>query len=176
VAVHATALTTLTSLKSVGIAAADTSKDTLLEQYIDRATQWIEGRTERKLKARNYNGFNASGEGSDFDHKTSSSGDTVPSENYLFFDGHAAVKDDKGFALFYLSQFPIVRVSGSNRNAIHHPNAVTFRIQELTNLPSRGRAMRLHLEPLDQNAPSRSRFTPVQPGAWRRRSENMRSP
>lgn len=130
--VHATALTTLDNFKaSIQVASADTSNDTLFEQYIDRATQWIEGATERKLKARNYNGFNASGEGSDFDHKTTSTGHAVPSEDFLYFDGDRADQDEAGRGVYYLPQFPVLKVSGSNRNVINHPNALTFRLQYL---------------------------------------------
>src|SRR5262245_47729090 len=132
-AVSSTALTTLTKLKAaIGIASGDTSKDTPLEACIDRATDWVEGRTERKLKARNYNGFNASGDGSDFDHKTTSTGDTVPSEDYLFFTSADTYKDECGRGVYNLPQFPVLkRVNDTARNVVTHPNALTFRLQYL---------------------------------------------
>ena len=126
------ALTTLANVKeAVGIGSSDTSKDNQLERCINRASQWIEGRTERKLKARNYNGFNATSEGSDFDHKTTGSGDTVASEDYLFFSGGKIAKDDNGYTVLYLPQYPILKVSGTNRNVIQHKNALTFRVDVL---------------------------------------------
>lgn len=119
------ALTSLTNLKTaLGITASD--QDTRLEQCIDRATKWIEGQTERKLKARSYNGFNASA-GVNFDHKTTGTGDTVASEDYLYFSGQDAMDD-----VYHLPQFPVLKVSESNRNVIHHPNALTFTLQYLT--------------------------------------------
>lgn len=127
------ALTTLANVKeAVGISSSDTSKDNQIERCINRATQWIEGRTERKLKARNYNGFNTTGEGSNFDHLTTGSGDTVSSEDFLYFDGQRAVKDDSGNLVFYLPQYPVIRASGSNRNSLQHPNAITFRVDALS--------------------------------------------
>ena len=76
-AVNSASLTTLANLKAaLTIATADTSKDTLLEQCIDRASQWIEGRTERKLKARKYNGGAST-------HATTG----VTDEDYIFFSG-----------------------------------------------------------------------------------------
>ena len=126
------ALTTLANVKeAVGIATTDTSKDNQLERCINRATQWIEGRTERKLKARNYNGFNTTSEGSDFDHKTTSTGDTVSSEDFIKFDGGRTAKDDNGYTVLYLPQYPILKVSGTNRNALQHKNALTFRVDVL---------------------------------------------
>lgn len=123
------ALTTKDNLKTaLGITATD--QDTLVEQCIDRATQWIEGQTERKLKARNYNGYNVSG-GVDFEHKTTATGDTVPSEDYLYFSGQDAITDECGRGVFHLPHFPVLKVSGSTRSLIYHPNAVTFTLQAL---------------------------------------------
>lgn len=50
------ALTTLASAKlSLGIPAANTDDDTLIEDLIDAATDYIESETNRKLVKRNYN-------------------------------------------------------------------------------------------------------------------------
>lgn len=131
-AVRDFALSTLTNAKlALGISASDTSKDTYIEACIDRATLLIEDLTQRKLKARNYNGFNASGEGSDFEHKTTGTGDTVASEDFLHFDGNNCTRDENGYIVYYLPQYPILKVSGTNQNRIHHPNAVTFRLDEI---------------------------------------------
>lgn len=135
-AVLSDALTTTANLKTaLGITASD--QDTLLEQCIDRATQWIEGQTERKLKARNYNGFNTSSEGSDFEHKTTSTGDTVPSEDYIIFSGQDAITEN-GRGVFHLPQFPVLKVNSTNRNVINHPSALTFRLQALATRGSSG--------------------------------------
>lgn len=131
-ALNSDALTTLANLKEeVGIATADTSKDSRLERVINRATRWIEKETGRKLKARNYNGFNATGEGSDFDHRTGSSGHTVPSEDFLYFSGNDAITDDQGRGVLHLPVFPVLKVNSSARSVIHHPNAITFRLDTI---------------------------------------------
>lgn len=120
VAVSPSALTSLANLKSVlSIAAADTSKDTLLELTIDRATAWIENATERKLKARNYNGSG-----------TAFTTTGVTSEDYLIFSGTTkdrggdTVVDPQGYGQFYLPQFPVQANSVSQ--------AITFALHALT--------------------------------------------
>lgn len=109
-AVSSVSLTTLVNLKSaLGIASADTSKDTLLEQYIDRATFDIEGLTGRKLKARNYDGATA--------HGTTG----VAAEDYLYFDGTTTdkggdtlVDPDSGLGVFHVPQYPIQKSPTAN--------------------------------------------------------------
>lgn len=102
-AVSTTALTTLANARAaLGIATADTSKDTLIEQYIDRATAQIESATERKLKARKYNNGGST-------HGTTG----VSDEDFLFFSGSTldeggdTVVDPNGYGVFYLPQYPV---------------------------------------------------------------------
>lgn len=67
---------------------------------IDRATDRIERRTGRKLKARNYNGSS-----------TAFTTTNITSEDYLFFDGDEQVVNDKGCGEYFLPQFPVQRSS-----------------------------------------------------------------
>ena len=109
------ALTTLANLKAaVNIATADTSKDTLLEQCINRATGLLEEMTNRKfneglsggLKARNYNGSSGT--------LTLGGSDTIASEDYVYFSGipksHGgdALVDDLGRGYVYLPAYPVL--------------------------------------------------------------------
>ncbi len=78
-ALNSDALTTLSNLKEVlGISSSDTSKDGQIERAINRATAWIESETNRKLKARGYNG--ASG------NFTIGGSDTIANEDYIYFN------------------------------------------------------------------------------------------
>jgi hypothetical protein len=108
---NADALTTLANLKAaLNIATADTSKDTLLENCINRATGLLEEMTNRKFneglnggfKARRYNA------GSDTHAVTA-----VPDEDYVYFSGtpksHGgdALMDDFGAGYVHLPAYPI---------------------------------------------------------------------
>ena len=102
------ALTTLANLKEeVGIAVSDTSKDNQLEKLINRATRKIEERTERKLKARRYNGNTEVSE--ENVHATTN----VADQDYIYFDG--STKEKGGDTLingcsgeFYLPAWPVL--------------------------------------------------------------------
>lgn len=114
-AVTSDALTTLANLKeAVGIATADTSKDSYLERVISRATADIERMTGRKMKARNYNGVG-----------TAFATTTITSEEYLIFSGSSqdeggdTLIDPRGYGVFYLPQFPIQTVSPSITFGLH---------------------------------------------------------
>ena len=106
-AVLTNALTTTANAKAaLGIASADTSNDTLIAQYIDRATAQIESMTERKLKARKYNGSSGT--------FTLGGSDTIASEDYLFFSGSTIDKggdtvcDPSGYGIYHLPQYPVL--------------------------------------------------------------------
>ncbi len=108
-ALNSDALTTLSNLKEVlGISSSDTSKDGQIERAINRATAWIESETNRKLKARGYNG--ASG------NFTIGGSDTIANEDYIYFNGSTkdrggdTVVDERGYGLFYLPAFPCFRI------------------------------------------------------------------
>lgn len=104
-----------------------TGTDTsLIELLINAATDWIEGNTDRKLKARNYNGF-----GTAFEHKTSGSGDMVDSENYVYFSGNAEQVDENGNGVLFLPQYPVLFVHASGKDHLNHKNAVAFVLEEL---------------------------------------------
>jgi hypothetical protein len=105
----------------------------LIEQCINGATDWIEKNTDRKLKARNYNGF-----GTDFEHKTSGTGDTVESEDYLYFHGDPDQKGDHGGGILFLPAFPILKQKEAGRNRYNHLNAVPFVLQVLSSRNSSG--------------------------------------
>lgn len=92
------ALTTLANLKEQ-LDITDTSQDSRLEQVINRVTAWLETQTNRKLKARNYNGGG-----------TAFSGTTVASEDYLYFDGRSSDVNERGQGVLYLP-VPVVRPS-----------------------------------------------------------------
>jgi hypothetical protein len=104
-AVNKDALTTLANLKEqIGIATADTSKDTQLEKIINRATTWIESQTGRKLKARGYNGISGS--------LTLGGSDTITNEDYIFFSGTRMENGgdtllDATGCYFHIPQYPV---------------------------------------------------------------------
>jgi hypothetical protein len=97
VAVGLEALSTLANVKSV-LGVSDSGQDALICQYIDRASDDIQGLTDRKLKARRYNG-NTMPSVSNV-HPTTA----VPDEDYIFINGKDAVENGR---VFYLPQFPI---------------------------------------------------------------------
>ena len=72
--------------------------------WINRMTQWLEGATSRKLKARNYNGYNA-GSGTNY------AGTTVPSEDYLYFDGNRYQTNERGCGV--LGRFDLALALGT---------------------------------------------------------------
>lgn len=109
------ALTTLSAVKeSLGL--ADTSKDSLLVNYINRVTLWIENYTHRKLVARNYNGKGAT--------QFTAISPAVANEDYIYLDGSRAYLNDAGYTEFYLPAYPIQR-SGTG--------VVTFQLAVLQN-------------------------------------------
>jgi hypothetical protein len=117
VAVAADALTTTANLKTeLGISGS--SQDTRLDKLIDRATDWIEGKTGRKLKARHYK----------LDEAAFTPG--VLSEDYLYFDGDAQVVNEKGLGEYILPQFPVQRSSVTD--------ALAFELSYLSNRGSDG--------------------------------------
>lgn len=125
--VKKTALATVTQFETRhGVATGvDTS---LIEQVINAASDFIEKQCDRKLKARNYNGFGAA-----FEHKTSGSGDTVDSEDYLYFDGDPDMVGEHGSGVFFLPAYPIVKPHGSAAKTRYtHLNGLTFVLAELT--------------------------------------------
>lgn len=93
------ALTTLANLKEQ-LSITDTSSDDKLTNVINRVSVWLESQTNRKLKARNYNGFNAGG-GSNF------STTSITSEDYLYFDGDCEQVDERGYGVLYLPVPPL---------------------------------------------------------------------
>jgi hypothetical protein len=104
-AVSSSALTTRTNAKeALGISASDTSKDTFIDNCIDRATSLIEQITQRKLKARIYNNTTIF---------TLSGSDTIAAEDYVYFDGTPKSQggqtciDERGNGLFYLPAWPV---------------------------------------------------------------------
>jgi len=108
VSLNANALTTVANLKEVvGIASADTSKDSALERIINRTTLFLEGELNRKLKARRYNGNTATPPANI--HATTN----VTDEDYLYFSGSRkdrggdAVIDPRGYGLYYLPAWPV---------------------------------------------------------------------
>ena len=112
-ALGASALTTLANAKAVlGISVS--TYDSLIEQYIDRASAQIETATDRLLKARNYNG-----------NGTNFSTTSVTSEDYIYFSGSTmdqggdTVVTPEGRSVFYLPQFPIQTASPSITFALH---------------------------------------------------------
>ena len=135
-AVNADALTTLANLKAaVGIATADTSKDTYLEQCINRATWLIEDTTNRKfnegqnggLKARKYTDITT----------PSTHGTTgVSNEDYIYFSGtnkmHGGdtITDERGCGVFYLPAYPV--------RANSETNSVTFALAVLNGRSNSG--------------------------------------
>lgn len=131
-ALRDSSLTTLTRCKTA-LGVSGSTDDTKLERMIDAASSWIESQTNRKLKARNYNGYNASGHGSTFDYDPADAGtDIVASDDFIYFDGDRASNDEYGRGQFFLPQFPILTVSGSNRNQVNHANALTFTLYTLS--------------------------------------------
>jgi hypothetical protein len=134
--VNADALTSLANLKA-SLKVTGTSDDAYLEQLINRATSWIEQRTNRKdpdgkygLKARRYNG--AAGSAPDNVHPTTS----VPDEDFVYFDGtrqgrggHTIVNPDTGLAEFHLPAFPVQTTAASG---------VAFKLDVLTSRTSSG--------------------------------------
>jgi hypothetical protein len=101
--IHSDALTTVDNLKEVlEISETDLTKDDRLARLINRATAYIESKTERKLKCRNYNG----GSGTHDDT-------AVPDADYIYFSGSLkdeggdTVKDERGYGLFYLPAYPV---------------------------------------------------------------------
>src|SRR3954471_17860497 len=86
------ALTTLSNLKAA-LRVSSSSDDPFLEQLIDRATYWVESRTNRRtpdgkygLKARRYNNGGST-------HTTT----LGPDEDYIYFDG--TTKDQGGHTI-----------------------------------------------------------------------------
>jgi hypothetical protein len=102
------ALTTLDSLKQeLGISFDDISQDSRLKRIINRVTGWIEGSTERKLKARNYNGKG-----------TAFSTTGITSEDYIYFSGTTQGRGgdtiyQNCMGQFFLPAFPVQTVSPS---------------------------------------------------------------
>ena len=100
-AVSANALTTTANFKTAhGVSGS--GDDTLIEKIIDRASDWIEQKTNRKLKARRYNNGGST-------HATTA----VADEDYIYFsgtrkrDGGNTIADERGFGRFYLPQWPV---------------------------------------------------------------------
>src|SRR5215212_8604980 len=99
-AVKTAALTTLGNLKSA-LKISTTTDDTLLEKAIDRASDWIESQTNRKLKARKYNGSSST-------HGTTG----VADEDYLYFSGRTLDRGgdtliEEGKGVYHLPQYPV---------------------------------------------------------------------
>ena len=105
----------------------------LIEQCINAASNFIEKETDRKLKARNYNGF-----GTAFEHKTSGSGDTVESEDYLYFNGDPDMIGEHGSGVFFLPAYPILKTHASSKSHLNHLHAITFVLEELASRTSAG--------------------------------------
>src|SRR3954468_24544585 len=94
------ALTTLANLKSA-LKISTTTDDSNLEKLIDRASDWIENQTNRKLKARKYNAAGST-------HGTTG----VADEDYLFFSGNTLDRGgdtliEQGRGVFHLPQYPV---------------------------------------------------------------------
>jgi Phage gp6-like head-tail connector protein len=113
VAVATDALTTLANLKAaVGIATADTSKDTYLEQCINRATWLIEEMTGRKFNEGMNGGFKAR-KYTDITSPSTHTTTGVANEDYIYFSGSTrdyggdTVIDDHGNGAFYLPAYPV---------------------------------------------------------------------
>ncbi len=104
-AVKAQALVTRDAFKTA-IGVSGTTDDTKIDSIIDRATAWIESKTGRLLKARNYNGA-----GTAFTT-------TVTSEDYLFFDGDSCHRNERGFGVLYVPQFPVLKQSVASALAV----------------------------------------------------------
>lgn len=99
------ALTSLANFKTdLGI--TGTTEDTKLQNIINRTTGWIEGKTGRLLKARNYNGASTAFTNS------------VTSEDYIYFDGDPSKRNERGYGVLYVPQFPIVKQSVTSALAV----------------------------------------------------------
>jgi hypothetical protein len=105
-ATKTTSLTILGNLKSA-LKISTTTDDQLLEKAIDRASSWIETQTNRKLKARKYNGLTG-GAATLGTHGTTG----VPDEDYLYFSGRTLdnggdtlIEQYKG--VYHLPQYPV---------------------------------------------------------------------
>ena len=111
-AVSSVALTTLTKAKTQ-LGVSGSSDDTKLEQMIDQASRWIESQTERKLKARNYNGFG-----------TAFLTTGITSEDYLYFSGNRrdlggdVDLEPNGYFVYHLPQWPVQRQTVTNALAV----------------------------------------------------------
>lgn len=104
--VKTTALTSLANLKSA-LKISTTTDDQLLEKAIDRASDWIESQTNRKLKARKYNGFSG-GAATIETHPTTK----VADEDYLYFSGRTLDRGgdtiyEEGHGIYHLPQYPV---------------------------------------------------------------------
>lgn len=123
-AVKDDALTTQANFKTAhGVSGTD--DDALIDSLIDRATDWIESMTDRKLKARNYNGYSTK-----FDHAETGDAQEITSENYILFDGQDAVKDSRSLSRIYLPQYPIVYPDSVDDGG--HANALAVVVERLT--------------------------------------------
>src|SRR4051794_15704672 len=105
-ATKSTALTTLGNLKSA-LKISTTTDDQTLEKAIDRASTWIENQTNRKLKARLYNGLTGGAETLGT-HPTTK----VPDEDYLYFSGRTFDRGgdtliEEGRGVYHLPQYPV---------------------------------------------------------------------
>jgi Phage gp6-like head-tail connector protein len=134
VAVATDAITTLANLKAaVGIATADTSKDTYLEQCINRATWLIEEMTGRKFNEGMNGGFKARRYNAGVSTHTTT---TVADEDYIYFSGSTkdyggdTVIDDHGNGAFYLPAYPV--------RANAETGSVTFALATLSDRSSGG--------------------------------------
>jgi hypothetical protein len=104
VALNAIALTTLANFKEAlrVPAATDATNDPIYERFINRATDAIESKTGRKLKARRYNNAGST-------HPTT----TVADEDYLYFSGYTldkggdTIRDENGYGVLHLPQWPV---------------------------------------------------------------------
>lgn len=134
------ALTTVDNLADA-LGVPSVARDHRLIPVIDAASDWIEGQTDRKLKARNYKGFDQTVGTGLFEHKVTGTGDTVATEDFIFFDGEDIELDGHGRGRFYLPQFPILTVDPTTstiRGRIRHPNALTFVMEKLTDRTASG--------------------------------------
>lgn len=109
------ALTSLDNAKEkLGVPEAVTDYDNKIERLINRASAEIERLTNRKLKARNYNGSG-----------TAFATTGITSEDYIHFSGSLqncggdTLVNEAGYGQFYLPQFPIQTVSPSITFALH---------------------------------------------------------
>src|SRR5687768_1206673 len=99
-ALKSSALTTLGNLKSA-LKISTTTDDQHLEKAIDRASAWIESQTNRKLKARKYNGGSST-------HGTTG----IADEDYLYFSGRTLDRGgdtliEEGKGVYHLPQYPV---------------------------------------------------------------------